>query len=294
MNQQTKLSRVIKERIHVVLFLFLPLLAFSQEYKLHPELKGYDGCGKRKNPLACLENTLSSIEHDLGFYASLDRNGEAFYTAQYCLQIAYVYRQLGFGKKSLEYLVKAKDAFDKIDPEFDQQKTGVVGLVLVTELDEYCSMNSASECDEWFGVQQAAVSSSDKEAEERVETELINPSVMEQPIGGKVESSLLRSLEKFLAQNPISYEFMKTHASDSCVIHITHRSSNSEHVLDTYLEHSWHVKLVGQHLMGIAKEIKYDESVEEDHVDMTILVRPDSKDTVMFNDGKFYVYYKRP
>lgn len=302
--------------------LILGLSSFSalgQDYSLHPDLAGYKDCGQLENPLSCLENTLKSIDSDQGYYSQFSENRRKQFKAEYCMQLAYTYRQVDRSdlvRKNLELAAGYLKGMDlsTLNEDF-KSYLGVKELLVDFVNDEYRDESSSPDngsedfqrivdlMKDFTDLSEVSVSAAKTE---EVEQPQVPEIVHEKPEERKAEFSnqfareekvkeydnkLLEYLRAYLNKNPLSEEFIKTHASDSCVIQIHRLASGSGSSLDTYVSYTNHMEQIGMHLMGISKEIKYNGDLPEFDVKMTILVRPSNYSSVSMRHGKFYVYY---
>lgn len=293
-------SRALTLPLMLSFCVFTNLSVFGQtKCKLNPNLEGYQSCGPMDNPISCLENTITSIDADEGFYSSFGEIKKGIYKAEYYMQLAYIYKQ--FDNKEMEFnnLRKAQESLFSIHSNDNLGSTRADKLreMILEQLKRHCEdplPKNKELCD-------SLIRLLDNKPEPETDTEMeISFDSSEKEYKSEIPSStesavnsyLLESLRKYMKTHPLSWNFTSMHASDSCVLEISKTTDPNLHILDCYLAHSYYTDELGEEMMGIAKEIDYTVISGNGKIDMTILFKPNNSDEITLKNGIFYVYYK--
>lgn len=279
----------LKVMLSIVFWSLFPLISMAQDITLNPDLEG-SNCAEFSSPTNCLENTLASIDADLGFYQGLSAAKKAQFKAEYCLQLTFAYSRKGNYQRARHYLRRAEQALDEMKSQESVQRQPELRAIYEQYATYLCEVDPDNSCPETTvesgtEISEMIVTATTYRPKESVE------SVETMPAENDLYSDLLEVLRTYIKKNPLSEEFRSASASDSCVLQIRSSVSTNEKTLDCFLAHSAHIDLVGIKMMGIAKDIRYDPAFAENFVDMTILIRPGKKEEVTYSNGKYYVYY---
>lgn len=279
----------LKVMLSIAFWSLFSLISMAQDLVLNPDLEGAN-CAEFPSPLNCLENTLASIDADLGFYQGLSAAKKAQFKAEYCLQLTFAYSRKDNYQRARHYLRRAEQALNEMTSEESALRQPELKTIYEQYAAYLCEVDSDNSCPETTVESGTEISEMivtaaayrPKEAVESVETASAE---------NDLYSDLLEVLRAYIKKNPLSDEFRSASASDSCVLQIRSSVSTKEKTLDCFLAHSAHIDLVGIKMMGIAKDIRYDPAFAENFVAMTILIRPGDKEEVTYSNGKYYVYY---